>query len=131
MRKSHFKNNSSRIEQYLSGIDRAQTTREIAEFLGVATSTVHGTLQLMEVFSTVQKAKRGGRHYFLSKGVYDDEQISAMLPPERAKPKPRRRRSILHSPRRSEYPVQESFLEEHLSTMRARASSGEGPPARA
>ena len=128
MRKSHFKNTSSRIEQYLSGIDRAQTTREIAEFLGVATSSIHGTLQLMEVFGTVQKVKRGSYYYFL-KEVYDDEQISAMLPPERVKPKPRRRRSILPSPRRSEYPVRKSFLEEHLSTMRAQASSGEGPSA--
>ena len=128
MRKNHFKNTSSRIEQYLSGIDRAQTTREIAEFLGVATSSAHGTLQLMEVFGTVQKVKRGSYYYFL-KGVYDDEQISAMLPPERVKPKPRRRRSILPSPRRSEYPVRKSFLEEHLSTMRAQASSGEGPSA--
>ena len=119
---------SPRIEKYLSENDKAKTTKEIAEFLGVATSTVHGVLRLMEVFGKVQKVKRGSYYYFL-KGVYDDEQISAMLPPERVKPKPRRRRSILHSPRSSEYPVRKSFLEEHLSSMRAQASSGEGPSA--
>jgi len=128
LRKSHFKSDSKRIEQYLSGKDKAQTTREIAEGLGVATTTAHGTLQLMEVFGTVQKVKRGSYYYFL-RGVYDEEQISAMLPPERVKPKPQRRRSILRRPRRSEFPVRESFLEKHLSTMRARASSGEGPSA--
>ena len=102
-------------------------TKEIAEGLGMATSSASNTLQLMEVFGTVQKAKRRGRHYYFLKGVYDDEQISAMLPPKKVIPKPRRR-SILRSPRRSKLPVQENF-EEYLSTMRARASSVEGPPA--
>jgi len=62
---------SPRIEKYLSENDKAKTTKEIAEFLGVATSTVHGVLRLMEVFGKVQKVKRGSYYYFL-KGVYDD-----------------------------------------------------------
>ncbi len=88
MRNSQFKNTSARVEKYLSERDRAQTTKEVAEFLGVATTTAHGILQLMEVFGTVQKGVRRGRHYYFLKGIYSDEQISAMLPPERVKPKP-------------------------------------------
>lgn len=118
--RSSFETISTRVEQYLSGIDRALTSKEIAEGLGMTNSHAYTTLQLMEVFDTVQKVKRGSYYYFL-KGVYDEEQISAMLPPKRVKPKPRR------SPRRSRSPG--NFLEEHLSTMRVRASGGEGPSA--
>ena len=128
MKKSHFKATSERIEKYLSERDRAQTANEIAESLGVAPATAYGILQLMEVFDTVHKVKRGGRYYYLPKGIYDDEQILAMLPPMKVKPKPRRT-SIPRSPRISKLQVQENFLEEHLSTIRARASSFEGPSA--
>jgi len=83
----------------------------------------------MEVFGTALKVKRGGRQYYLPQGVYDEGQISAMLPPKKVKPEPRRRRSILRSVRRSELPVRENFLEEHLSSMRVQAISGEGPSA--
>ena len=129
MGRSHFKTESKQIEQYLSGVDRAQTAKEIAEGIGMRISAVYTLLQLMEVFGTVLKVKRGGRQYYLPPGVYDDEQISAMLPPKKVKPKPRRRRSILRSVRRSELPVRKSFLEKHLSDMRVRAISGEGPSA--
>ena len=103
--------------------------KEIAEGLGMTISSVYTMLQLMEVFGTALKVKRGGRQYYLPSGVYDEEQISAMLPPEKVKPKPRRRKSILRSVRRSELPVRASFLEKHLSSMRLRASLGEGPSA--
>jgi len=82
----------------------------------------------MDVFGTVQKVKRGGRHYYLLKGVHDEEKISAMLPPERVARIPRRK----HVPRgmgHSKILVSEGILEEHLSTMRVLASSGEGPSA--
>ena len=101
---------------------------EVAEYLGVSTSSAYGILQLMEVFGTVQKVKKGGRHYYLLKGVYDEGQISAMLPPGRVARIPRRK----YAPRKmghAKFPVRESFLEEHLSTMSVRASSGEGPSA--
>ena len=127
MRKTSFKAISARFEKHLSEMDRAQTIKEIAEGLEITTSFAYTTLQLMEVFGTVQKMKRGSYHYFL-KGVYDDEQISAMLPPEKVKPKPRRR-SIFPSPRESTSTAQKSFLEEHLSSMRAQASLVEGPSA--
>lgn len=71
-KRSHFKSNSNRIEQYLSEKGRAQTTREIAEGLGITTSSVHAILQLMEVFGTVEKVKRGGRYRYFLKGVYDE-----------------------------------------------------------
>ena len=51
-----------------------------------------------------------------------------MLPPERVTRIPRRKyapRSMGHA----KLPGRESFLGEHLSTMRVRASSGEGPSA--
>ena len=128
MTKSRFKNDSNRVEQYLSETNRAQTTKEIAEGLEMTTSSAYNTLQLMEVFGTVQKVKRGAKYYYFLNGIYDEEQISAMLPPERVKPRPRRR-SILQSPRGSKALAQISFLEEHLSTIRERASSYEGPSA--
>jgi len=125
LRKSHFKASSEKIEKYLSGIDKAQTAKEIAEGLEMRTSAVYTVLQLMEVFGTVHKVKRGSYYYFL-KGVYDDEQISAMLPPKKVKPEPRRRRSILRGPRSSKYPVRRSVLEKHLFVQRAQASSSGG-----
>ena len=128
MGKNHYKVTSEKIEKYLSGIDRAQMAKEIAEGLEMSTSAVYTILQLMEVFGTVQKVKRGSYYYFL-KGVYDDEQILAMLPSERVKPEPRHRRSILYSPRRPKSPVRKSILEQHLFTMRERASSFGGPSA--
>ena len=103
--------------------------KEIAEGLGMTTSAVYTMLQLMEVFGTALKVKIGGRQYYLPPGVYDEEQISAMLPPKKVKPKPRRRRSILRSVRRSELPVRKSFLDQHLSDMRVLAISGDGPSA--
>jgi len=119
---------SPRIEKYLSEKDRPQTVKEIAESLGVITSSVYSVLQLMEVFSVVQKVKRMGRYRYFLKGVYDDEQLSAMFPIEKVKRIPRRKYAT-RRPRRSKLPVQESFLEEHLSDMRMRASLGEGPSA--
>ena len=128
MSKSSFKVTSTRVEQYLSERDRAESAKEVAEFLGVATSTAYGILQLMEVFGTAQKVKKGGRHYYLLKGVHDEGQISAMLPPERVARIPRRK----YAPRGtglSKLPVRERLLGEHLSTLRVLASSGEGPSA--
>ena len=119
---------SPRIEKYLSEKDRPQTVNEIAESLGVVTSSVYNVLQLMEVFSVVQRVKRMGRYRYFLKGVYDDEQLSAMFPIEKVKRIPRRKYATRRS-RRSKLPVQESFLEEHLADMRLRASLGEGPSA--
>ena len=128
MRKSAYEIMSPRIEKYLSEKDRPQTAKEIAESLGVVTSSVYNVLQLMEVFSVVQRVKRMGRYRYFLKGVYDDEQLSAMFPIEKVKRIPRRKYAT-RRPRRSKLPVQESFLEEHLSDMRMRASLGEGPSA--
>ncbi len=128
MGKGSFKATSARVEKYLSERDRAQTVMEVAIFLGVTNPTAYGILQLMEIFGKVQKAKRGRSYYYLLTGVYDDEQISAMLPPKKFKPEPRRR-SNLRSPMVSKLPGQGSFIEEHLSSMRAQASSVEGPSA--
>ncbi len=132
MRKSPFKAKSSRFEKYLSEIDRAQTTREIAEGLGITTSFAYTTLQLMEVFGTVQKVKIGRSYRYFLKGVYDDEQIKAMLPPVKVKPRPRRK-SIPSKPssrerkRLSKLYGQKRARE--LFAMRMTASSGNGPSA--
>ncbi len=128
MGKSHFEATSEKIEKYLSGIDRAQSAKALAEDLGMTTSLVYNTLRLMEVFNKVLKVKRGGRNYYLPHGVYDEGQISALLPPKKVKPEPRRK-SILRSQRRSKLHVQKNFLEKHLSTIRAQSSSFEGPSA--
>ncbi len=101
---------------------------EVAIFLGVTNPTAYGIMQLMEVFGKVQNAKRGMHNYYLLKGIYDEEQISAMLPPKKFKPEPRRR-SNLRSQMVTKLPGHESFIEEHLSSMRAQASSVEGPSA--
>ncbi len=125
MRKSKFNEISARFETYLFELNRTQTTKEIAEGLGITTSSAYTTLQLMEVFGTIQRMKRRGRDRYFLKGIYSDEQISAMLPPKKVKPKPRRR-SILRNP---ESPSKETFLEKHISALRAQASSFDGPSA--
>ena len=58
------------------------TVKDVAQFLEMSTTAAHDVLQLMEIFKMVQKVKRGKTYYFL-KGVYDDEQIEAMLPPRK------------------------------------------------
>ncbi len=126
MRKRSFKATSARFENYLSEIDRAQTTNEIAEGLGMTTSSAYTTLQLMEVFGTVQRIKRRGRDHYFLKGIYSDEQISAMLPPKKVKPKPRRARARERE-RRSNLYIQARARE--LFSMSIAASSGEGPSA--
>lgn len=128
-RKSLHETTFPRVKQYMSERDRALKAKEIAEFLEVTNSTAYGILHLMEVFGIVQKVKRGRSYYYFLKDVYDDEQISAMLPPERVARIPKCRKYVPRSTGHSKLPVRESFLEEHLSTMRVRASSGEGPSA--
>ncbi len=130
MVRTDFNAASERIEKYLSEMDRAQTVKEIAEGLEMKPSFTYTILQLMEVFGTVQKAKRGMSYYFFLKGDYTDEQISAMLPPKKVKPEPRRK-STLHRPRRStsRTSARDNFLKKQLSTMREQVSSFEGPSA--
>jgi len=114
----------------MSESDRALTAKDVAQFLEMSTSGALSVLQLMEVFKMVQKVKRGRTYYFL-KDVYDEEQISAMLPPKKVKvsriPKPRRARTpkrIRPSSRQPPPPADDSFMEEYLSAVRS--SSGEG-----
>ena len=128
MSKSAYELMGPRIEKCLSEKDRPQTVKEIAEGLGVATSSIYNVMQLMEVVNVVQMVNLMGRQRYFLKGFYDDKQLSDMFPPKKVKPKPLRRSSI-RSPRRSELPVQERFLEEHLADMRRRANVMEGPSA--
>ncbi len=129
MRKSQFKITSARIEKYLSESDRPRISREVAEFLGMADTTAHALLQLMEVFGTVQKVVRRGKHYFFLKGTYSEEQISAMLPTKKAKPEPRRRKSQSRSERKRLSKLYGKKRASELFAMRMTASSGNGPSA--
>ncbi len=134
MSKRRFNATSARFEKHLSEVDRAQTTKEIAEGLGITNSSAYTTLQLMEVFGTVQRIRRGKRDRYFLKGVYSDEQISAMFPPERIKPTPRRRKSIPREPQsqRERARLSKLYGKERASdlfTMRMTANSGNGPSA--
>ncbi|MCK4697187.1 MAG: hypothetical protein KAT53_02650 [Dehalococcoidia bacterium] len=108
--------------------------KDVAQFLDMSNSGASSVLQLMEVFKIVQKVKRGRNHYFVLKDVYDDEQISAMLPPERvARIRiPKRRRSSSRPKRQhsgsrpSLPPAEDGFMEEYLSAVRLQPSSGDG-----
>ncbi|MCW4049728.1 MAG: hypothetical protein NWE89_08325 [Candidatus Bathyarchaeota archaeon] len=106
----------------MSESDRAVTVKDVAQFLEMSTSAAHGILKLMEVFKIVQSVKRGKTYYFLT-GVYNDEQIEAMLPPKKIARIPRRRRyrSIPAPPK-----FDDNFMEEYLSAVRVESSSGEG-----
>ncbi len=109
----------------MSETDRAVTPKDVAQFLDMSNSGASSVLQLMEVFKIVQKVKRGRNHYYVLKDVYDDEQISTMLPPERvARIRiPKRRRS---SSRPSPMPAEDSFMDEYLSAVRPQPGSGDG-----
>ena len=109
-----------KVKQYMSETGRALQVSEVAEHLGVVDATAFQLLDLMYAFGIVQKMKRGRTYYFL-KDVYSDEQIRAMLPPEKVHrmPRPRGR------PRRPK-PNRVSFKEEYLSALEKRASSGKG-----
>jgi len=109
-----------KVKQYLSERNEALQVSEIAEHLGVVDGTAFGLLDLMCAFGIIEKVKRGRAYYFL-KDVYSDEQIKAMLPPEKPPrvPRPRGR------PRRPK-PHRVSFKDEYLSALEERASSGDG-----
>jgi len=109
-----------KVKQYMSETGRALNVSEVAEHLGVVDTTAFGLLDLMYAYEILDKVKRGRTYYFL-KDVYSDEQIRAMLPPEKAPriPGPRGR------PRRPK-PHRVSFKDEYLSALEKRASSGEG-----
>ncbi len=110
-----------RVKKYMSESDRAVTVKDVAHFLEMSTSNAHGILKLMEAFKIVQNVKRGRTYYFLS-GVYNDEQIEAMLPPKKVTRIPRRRR---YSSRQYSPPADDG-LEKYLVAVRAHPSSGEG-----
>ena len=113
-----------KVKQYMSETDRALQVSDVAEHLGVADTTAFGVLDLMYAFGIVQKEKRGRTYYFL-KDVYSDEQIMAMLPPEKAPRIPKPRRPRLPKP----HVRKDSFKDEYLSALEEKASSGEGLPA--
>ena len=125
------------VKQYMSETGRALQVGDVAEHLGVADGTAFGLLDLMGAFGIIDKAKRGRIHYYFLKDVYSDEQITAMLPPEKPPlvPKPRRSRApriprSLGRPRTQKpQPVRYSFADEYLSALGERASSGDGLPA--
>ena len=121
VRTSLIQKQISKVEQILSESDRALNMKEIAELLEKTESIAYNIVTLMEAFEIVEKVKRG-RYYFYLKGVYDDEQISKMLPPEKVIPKPRIRRHLPQVRRRNPTP-----REEHISNLSLRASSGDGP----
>jgi len=124
VRTSQVQSQIPRVKKILSESDRALNTKEIAERLDVVDSTAHSLLTLMEAFEIVEKVMRG-RYYFYLKGVYDDEQISKMLPPKKFKPKPKPKSRIRrHIPQ--ERMRKTSPREEHLSHLSVQASSGEG-----
>jgi hypothetical protein len=120
--KSIMENEIPRVKKYMSERKQALQISEIAEYLGVKQATAWGILELMTAFEIVQMEKRGGRNYYLLKKDYTDEEIMAMLPPEKPPhvPKPRAR------PMKPKPP---SFKEEYLSAMEEKASSGDGLPA--
>lgn len=122
VRKSLHETTFPKVKKYMSESDRAVTPKDVAQFLGMSISGASSVLQLMEVFKIVQKVKRGRNHYFVLKDVYDDEQISAMLPPERVAYIPKRRRSIS----RQYSPPADNGLEEYLFAVRSQPGSGDG-----
>lgn len=112
----------------MSDREKGIKAKEIAEFLEVSGSTAYDILGLMEIRDIVQKVTRGGRMFYFLKGVYDDEQISSMLP-EKVKRVPKRRKSVPRIPKKPRVRGEirkKSMFEEHLSAVRAQASSGEG-----
>jgi len=116
-----------KVKQYMSETDRALQVSDVAEHLGVTDTTAFGVLDLMYAFGIVQKEKRGRTYYFL-KGVYSDEQISAMLPSKKVAkavrvPKPRGRP---RHPKPQPQERRDSFRDEYLSALGERASSGDG-----
>ena len=111
-----------KVKQYMSETNKALQISEVAEHLGVVDATAFQLLDLMGAFGIIDKVKRGRTYYFL-KDVYSDEQIKAMLPPEKAPRIPRAR----GRPRRPRpQPVRDSFKDEYLSALEERANSGKG-----
>ena len=122
VRKSLHETTFPKVKKYMSELDRAIKPKDVAQFLEMSTSGASSVLQLMEVFKIVQKIKRGRSHYYVLKDVYDDEQISAMLPPEKVAYIPKRRRPSSRQP----LPPADDGLEKYLSAVRSQPSSGEG-----
>jgi len=122
VRKSLHETTFPKVKKYMSESDRAVTAKDIAQSIEMSLGGTKSVMQLMEVFKMVQKVKRGRTTYYFLKDVYDDEQIEAMLPPERVAPIPRRRRRSS----RQYSPPADNGLEEYLSTVRTQPGSGDG-----
>jgi len=114
-----------KVKQYLSENNEAYRVSDIAEHLEVSNSAAFGLLDLMCVFEIVDKAKRGRTTYYFLKNLYSDEQIKAMLPPEKVPLIPGPRRHRLSKPQR----IKTSFKDEYLSALEEKAGSAEGLPA--
>jgi len=129
VRQSLHETTFPKVKKYMSETDRALTAKDVAQFLEMSTSGASSVLQLMEVFKMVQKVKRGKTYYIL-KDTYNDEQISAMLPPKKVAriPKPRRARTPKRRrpSSRPSPPPEDNFMEEYLSAVRSQPSSGGG-----
>lgn len=126
MVKSLIERGIPQIKQYMSEIDKALQTSDVAEHLRVSVTAAYELLDLMHAFGITEKAKRAGKQYHFLKDVYSDEQIIAMLPTEKAPhiPKPRGRPG-----RPRPHMIKTSFMDEYRSDLIERASSGDGLPA--
>ena len=112
-----------KVKQYMSETGRALQVSEVAEYLGVVDATAFGLLDLMDAFGIVKKVKGRRKNYYFLNDVYSDEQIMAMLPPEKAPRIPKLRgRQRKPKPQVRRY----SFKDEYLSALGERASSGDG-----
>ncbi|GAH15889.1 unnamed protein product, partial [marine sediment metagenome] len=107
----------------MSETSKAYTVKELAEYFELSQSASLGVLQIMVAFGIIEMRKKGVQRYFL-KDTYSEEQINAMLPPD--KPTKHRVLKIRGVPKKREPKTsqkKDSFLEEYLSDLEKRASS--------
>ena len=128
--RSSITTETERIKQYLAETYEAKTSSDISTYLGLSDSAVGGYLTLMIAFGTVVK-RRKGRNFFFLKDKFTEEEMAALLPPDKPKRIPRR-------PRRQFVPGKigrprnktesQRFRDDLIADIDKRASSG-GLPA--
>ena len=85
-----------RLKQYMTEQGRPLTSRNVADLLGVTTSSAYSVLFYMESVGIIQSLKSGRKKLYFLKGTYDENQIAKFSSIEAPRSPRRRKRSTLN-----------------------------------
>jgi len=94
VRKSILDTAVPKLKQYMTEHSEPLTSREVADFLGVSSSTAYSVLLYMESVDIIRHVKSGRKKLYFLKDAYDGSHIATMLS---RSPDPRRIKLSKHA----------------------------------